>query len=57
MATRVVAGIGGAGFWGLPGSPIRATTLAKNPPPPLKLRVQIPSAKTLGYGQIKSIHL
>jgi len=42
----------------LPGSPIPATTLAKNPPPPSpKLQVQIPSVETLGYGQIKSIHL
>jgi len=30
----------------------------ENPPPPSpKLQVQIPSVETLGYGQIKSIHL
>jgi hypothetical protein len=52
MATAFVAGIGDAVL----GSRLAGITDPGYPPPP-KHRVRIPSVKTLGYGQIKSIHL
>jgi len=49
----VVAGIGDAGLWESPCYNVGEKFYAAV----FKLRVQIPRVETLGYGQIKSIHL
>ena len=55
----VVAGIGDAPLWESPCQDhrIRLQRCEKFYAAVFKLRVQIPSVETLGYGQIKSIHL